>query len=66
MSSRNVYDFSFEQKAVVWLSVAYQHVLCFIVLEVKMLCTSCPPKAKVIQSCVVKNMIVLVFVTKAC
>ena len=54
MSSQNVYGFSYEQKAVVWLCVLYQHVLHFIVLEVKMPC-SCSPKAKVIQTKVHKK-----------
>ena len=39
MSSwQNEYDFSYEQKAVVWLHVVYRHVLHFIILEVKMPC----------------------------
>ena len=49
MSSRNVYDFWCEQKAVVWLRAVYQQVFRFIVLEVKMP-SNCTPKAKSIQS----------------
>ena len=50
---RNVHDFSCEQKAVVWLCV-HQHVIHFIVLEVRMPC-SCSHKAKLIQSRVRKQ-----------
>ena len=44
-SSRNVYDFSYVQKTVVWLRVPHQHVFSFIVLKAKMAC-SCSLKAK--------------------
>ena len=35
ISSRNVYDISYEQKAVVWLRVAHPPVYRFIVSKVK-------------------------------
>ena len=31
MSSHNVYNFSYEMKAVVGLRVVYQHVVCFAI-----------------------------------
>ena len=54
MSSRNVYDLSYEQKAVDWLRVMHQHVLRFTVLELKMSCI-CFPEARAIQSRVGKQ-----------
>ena len=43
-----VYDFSYEQKAAVWMCVMYQFVLHFgIVLEVKVPCST--PEAKATQ-----------------
>ena len=54
MSSRNVYDFSYEKKHAAWLRVVYQHALQFILLEVN-IPRRCSLKAKAIQSCVRKQ-----------
>ena len=51
MSSRNVYDLSYEQNG---LRFMHQHVLCFTVLEVKMSCI-CSPEARAIHSRVCKQ-----------
>lgn len=59
-----LYRSPYKQKAVVWLRFVYRHVLCFIILEVKMPCTVYI-KPRQFKGVYVNRVIVLVLVIKA-